>query len=87
MVNEDIQSKPSPVVMVQFSEVGSTLFNLHIDKDVTPLQLLAVGEYLKLLAREDLLAHLNRVQQQAEANRIVTPDNPMDGGIMDISKS
>ena len=60
-------------IAVGFSEVGSALFNLHIGKQVVPVQLIMIGKYLQILGEQEVIGHLNRVQHEAQINQIMTP--------------
>ena len=81
-MDENEQAKDISIA-IRFSDVGSTLFNLHIGKQVVPVQLIMIGEYLKILGEQEVISHLTKVQHEAQMNQIMTPGEP----IMDLGKN
>ena len=62
-------------ILVKFKEVGSTILDASAN-NVTPLQFLAIGQYFEFLGKNGLLREEAERQQQAEMQRIATPNPP-----------
>lgn len=61
-------TNPTSFIQIVFKEEGSTLFDANFS-GVTPLQLLAIGEYIKIMG-ENMLKKAN---EQRERNKIQVP--------------
>ena len=72
MENEKEQAQPRSFIAIEFIEPGSALFRV-IPENVSPLQLLMVGEYLKLTASNQILIQEQESRTQKEAMKIQVP--------------
>lgn len=68
----DEQEKPKSYVMVVFEEVGSTNLNFMAE-GVTPLQLLALANYLELKGKNALIQQENAREEQKVAQQLSVP--------------
>ncbi len=69
---ENEKEQPRSFIAIEFTEPGSALFRI-IPENVTPLQLLMVGEYLKLTAKSQILAQEKVALEQQEQMKIQVP--------------
>ena len=72
MENEKEQAQPRSFIAIEFVAPGSALFRV-IPENVSPLQLLMVGEYLKLTASNQILIQEQESRTQKEAMKIQVP--------------
>jgi len=72
MTDEKEQAPPRCFIAIEFNEPGSALFKI-IPENVSPLQLLMVGEYLKLTAKNQILIQEQEMRAQQEAMKIQVP--------------
>ena len=63
MENEKEQSKS--FVIVEFDGIGSAQFKMNA-QGVTPMQLLLLGDYIQLTAKNQILAQEQQVRNQQE---------------------
>ncbi len=69
--NEE-QVLPRCFIAIEFTAPGSALFRI-VPENVSPLQLLMVGEYLKLTATNQILIQEQESRAQQEAMKIQVP--------------
>lgn len=67
------QQTPQSYIQIIFKEPGSVLFDAQVS-GVTPLQFLAVGEYLRLLGEAGFLREQAQRQMEEERHKIAVPD-------------
>jgi len=66
MVEDNKTEEKRSFVLVEFTELGSVFFNIVLD-NVTPLQVLAMSQYLEVRAKNELIMQENaRLDQQKE---------------------
>lgn len=66
-------------VMVQFAEIGSVIFKVNIE-GVTPLQLIAIAEYLSLKGKNDLVRQENERVEHEQQMKLLVPDKSIQVG-------
>ena len=62
---ENEQEQPRSFIAIEFTAPGSALFKI-IPENVSPLQLLMVGEYLKLTAENQIVRQEQEIRNQQE---------------------
>lgn len=69
------EEKKRSFIMVEFTDIGSALFNLVMD-NVTPLQILTAVQYLEIRAKNEIIMQENaRLEQQKEMQIAVPKGN------------
>lgn len=68
-MDENLPETPKPALLIEFAGPGSCLFSVKVDGQVLPMQLLAVAEYIRVLAQADIL-------EARSMQRIRVPENP-----------
>jgi len=69
------EEKKRSFIMVEFTDIGSALFNLVMD-NVTPLQILTAVQYLEIKAKNEIIMQENaRLEQQKEMQIAVPKGN------------
>ena len=63
MANE--KEQPNSFVIVEFDDVGSARFKMNA-QGVTPMQLLLLGDYIQLTAKNQILAQEQEIRNQQE---------------------
>jgi hypothetical protein len=73
--------EPESYIQIVFKEIGSVEFmpNIH---GVSPMQVLAIAEYLKLIGQSMFYQELRQQEAEAQRNKIVVPGNKNLDGIM-----
>ena len=61
-------------IIIEFTGTNSTLFDLNFVGQVDFYQLLIAGEQLTTMAKDEILKMKRRVEMQAQAERIQTPN-------------
>ena len=69
----DEQKIPRSYLLIEFAVPGSILMKIT-PENVSPFQLFAVAEYLKLIARSQIVKEQNEAEEQAKLNRIIVPE-------------
>ena len=69
---EQEQEKPRSFIAIEFTAPGSAMFRI-IPENVSPLQLLLVGEYLKLTAKSQIMIQEQESRAQQEQMKIQVP--------------
>jgi len=72
MENEKEQEQPRSFIAIEFTAPGSVLFRI-VPENVSPLQLLMVGEYLRLTAKNQILIQEQEIRAQQEQMKIQVP--------------
>lgn len=67
------QQTPQSYIQIIFKEPGSVLFDAQVS-GITPLQFLAVAEYLRLLGEAGFLREQAQRQMEEERHKIAVPD-------------
>ena len=71
---ENEQEQPRSFIAIEFTAPGSALFKI-IPENVSPLQLLMVGEYLKLTAENQIVRQEQEIRnQQEQMQKIEIPE-------------
>ena len=68
------QEEPKSFIIVEFDDVGSAVFKMNAH-GVTPMQLLLIGDYLQLKAKDQILAQEHAIREQQEQEKIKVPDS------------
>ena len=66
---ENEKKQPKSFVLVEFDGLGSAQFGIT-SSNITPMQLMLVGDYLLMIAKSQILAHEQEVREQQEHNKI-----------------
>ena len=69
---EDEKEQPRSFIAIEFTAPGSALFRI-VPENVSPLQLLMVGEYLRLTAKNQILIQEQEIRAQQEQMKIQVP--------------
>jgi hypothetical protein len=70
---EDVKNTEKPsIIVIRFADIGSALFDAQID-NVTPIQLLAIAEYLRIRGEASLIQAEMESQRRAQMTKIATP--------------
>ena len=69
---EDEKEQPRSFIAIEFTAPGSAMFRV-IPENVSPLQLLMVGEYLKLTAQNQIIMQEQEFRAQQEQMKIQVP--------------
>ena len=76
-MTEEKKEQVKSGILIRFVDVGSAVFDVQVIGSVTPMQSLMIGEYLKTMAKTQIVqmenqAMMQRVQQQQD-NKIEVP--------------
>lgn len=67
-MDEQTQNKPKSYVVATFSDIGSVVVNVVME-GVTPLQVIALAQYLEVKGKNELIRTENeRLEQEAMRN-------------------
>ena len=69
---EDEKEQPRSFIAIEFTAPGSAMFRV-IPENVSPLQLLMIGEYLKLTAQNQIIMQEQESRMQQEQMKIQVP--------------
>lgn len=72
MVEDNKAEEKKSFVHAQFTEFGSVFFNLMVD-NVTPLQMIALAEYLSIRGKNELIMQENARHEQQKEMQIAVP--------------
>ena len=72
MEDEKEQEQPRSFIAIEFTAPGSAMFRA-IPENVSPMQLLMVGEYLKLTATNQIIMQEQEFRMQQEQMKIQVP--------------
>lgn len=67
-----MEEQPKSFIQIIFTDVGSTLFDAQIG-NVTPLQILALAQYLQFMGEAGLARQEMQRDQVKQRNKIVVP--------------
>lgn len=66
---------PKSFILVQFADIGSAnIVNAQFE-GVTPLQVLALSEYLQLIGKQKLLVDMTEREAQMAEQKLSVPEN------------
>jgi len=71
---EEVQQKEQKdsIIVIKFAEIGSVMMDVQF-VNVTPMQILALSEYLKVYGQQGLMQDQIRQAQQEKEKKIVVP--------------
>ena len=69
---EDKKEQPRSFITIEFTAPGSAMFRV-IPENVSPLQLLMVGEYLRITAKSQIIMQEQEFRAQQEQMKIQVP--------------
>jgi len=72
MEDEKEQEQPRSFIAIEFTAPGSAMFRV-IPENVSPLQLLMVGEYLRITAKSQIIMQEQEFRAQQEQMKIQVP--------------
>ena len=73
---EDEKEQPRCFIAIEFTDPGSSLFKI-IPENVSPMQLLMVGEYLSFTAKNQILMQEKAILEQREQMKIQVPEGTL----------
>ena len=69
---EQEQEEPRSFITIEFTAPGSAMFRI-LPENVSPLQMLLAGEYLKLTAKSQIMIQEQEFRTQQEQMKIQVP--------------
>ena len=74
--NEEEQQEFGHII-IRFKQLGSVFFDFEAD-GIVPMQMIAIGEYLSTMGKNQLLQELARVQMETSERKIMTAQPNID---------
>lgn len=62
------------IIHVEFDGVGSVNFKQFVMNNVSPLQVIALANYLEVTAKSELVAQLAMAKEQIDKSKLIVPE-------------